>query len=77
MDRLLMPPRSAWWKFSAGSSWLIWASLTVRALITLPTLPRGKVLKDDPKAIFTAASKAQQASDWMHAQQPQAEEMAA
>lgn len=36
-----------------------------------------KVLKDDPKAIFTAASKAQQAADWMHAQQPQAEEMAA
>lgn len=35
------------------------------------------VLKDDPKAIFTAASKAQQAADWMHAQQPQAEEMAA
>lgn len=36
-----------------------------------------KVLKDDPKAIFTAASKAQQAADWMHAQQPQVEEMAA
>jgi antirestriction protein ArdC len=30
-----------------------------------------KVLKDDPRAIFTAASKAQQAADWMHAQQPQ------
>jgi antirestriction protein ArdC len=28
------------------------------------------VLKDDPRAIFTAASKAQQAADWMHAQQP-------
>ncbi|SIR34269.1 Antirestriction protein ArdC [Rhizobium sp. RU35A] len=28
-----------------------------------------KVLKDDPRAIFTAASKAQQAADWMHAQQ--------
>jgi antirestriction protein ArdC len=36
-----------------------------------------KILKDDPKAIFTAASKAQQAADWMHAQQPQAEELAA
>lgn len=41
-----------------------------------------KVLKDDPRAIFTAASKAQQAADWMHAQQPQVaqlrvEEMAA
>ncbi|RVE82838.1 ArdC family protein [Sinorhizobium meliloti] len=36
-----------------------------------------KVLKDDPKAIFTAASKAQQAADWMHAQQPRTEEMAA
>lgn len=36
-----------------------------------------KVLKDDPKAIFTAASKAQQAADWMHACQPQIEEMAA
>lgn len=29
-----------------------------------------KVLKDDPRAIFTAASKAQQAADWMHEQQP-------
>lgn len=28
-----------------------------------------KLLKDDPRAIFTAASKAQQAADWMHAQQ--------
>jgi len=36
-----------------------------------------KVLKDDPRAIFTAASKAQQAADWMHAQQPQREEKAA
>lgn len=36
-----------------------------------------KILKDDPKAIFTAASKAQQAADWMHAKQPQAEVMAA
>jgi antirestriction protein ArdC len=29
-----------------------------------------KVLKDDARAIFTAASKAQAAADWMHAQQP-------
>ena len=29
-----------------------------------------EVLKTDPRAIFTAASKAQQAADWMHAQQP-------
>lgn len=36
-----------------------------------------RALKDDPRAIFTAASKAQQAADWMHAQQPQAEEIAA
>ena len=36
-----------------------------------------KVLKDDPRAIFTAASKAQQAADWMWAQQPQIEELAA
>ncbi len=28
------------------------------------------VMKDDSRAIFTAASKAQQAADWMHAQQP-------
>jgi antirestriction protein ArdC len=28
-----------------------------------------KFLKDDPRAVFTAASKAQQAADWMHAQQ--------
>ncbi len=30
-----------------------------------------KVLKEDPRAIFVAASQAQQAADWMHAQQPQ------
>ena len=36
-----------------------------------------KVLKDDPRAIFTAASKAQQAADWMWIQQPQAQELAA
>lgn len=36
-----------------------------------------RALKDDPRAIFTAASKAQAAADWMHAQQPQPEEMAA
>jgi antirestriction protein ArdC len=30
------------------------------------------VLKDDPSAIFTAASKAQAAADWMHAQQGRA-----
>jgi antirestriction protein ArdC len=29
-----------------------------------------KVLKNDTSAIFTAASKAQQAVDWMHARQP-------
>lgn len=27
-------------------------------------------LKADPRAIFTAASKAQQAADWMHSMQP-------
>ena len=32
-----------------------------------------KVLKEDPRAIFTAASKAQQAADWMHAKQPEAD----
>lgn len=36
-----------------------------------------RVLKDDPRAVFTAASKAQAAADWMHAQQPQTEELAA
>jgi antirestriction protein ArdC len=36
-----------------------------------------KVLKDDPRAIFTAASRAQQAADWMHAQQPAAAAIAA
>jgi antirestriction protein ArdC len=36
-----------------------------------------KVLKGDPRAIFTAASKAQQAADWMWAQQPQTQELAA
>lgn len=33
-----------------------------------------EVLKDDPRAIFTAASKAQQAADWMHQHQPAAPE---
>jgi antirestriction protein ArdC len=36
-----------------------------------------KVLKNDTRAIFTAASKAQQAADWMHAQQPGAATIAA
>lgn len=36
-----------------------------------------KALKDDPRAIFTAASKAQQAADWMWEQQPQVEEFVA
>lgn len=31
-----------------------------------------KVLRGDPRAIFTAAAKAQAAADWMHARQPQA-----
>jgi antirestriction protein ArdC len=31
-----------------------------------------KKLKSDPRAIFAAASKAQAAADWMHAQQPSA-----
>lgn len=35
-----------------------------------------RVLKNDPRAIFTAASKAQAAADWMHAQQPQSTEKA-
>ncbi len=29
-----------------------------------------ELLKNDPRAIFTAAGKAQAAADWMHAQQP-------
>ncbi|MBB3236980.1 ArdC family protein [Phyllobacterium endophyticum] len=35
-----------------------------------------KVLKEDPKAIFTAARQAQQAADWMHTRQIQSQEMA-
>ncbi|MDR6511587.1 antirestriction protein ArdC [Novosphingobium capsulatum] len=35
------------------------------------------LLQHDPKAIFTAASKAQQAADWMWVQQPQVEALAA
>jgi antirestriction protein ArdC len=31
-----------------------------------------KALKNDPGAVFTAASKAQAAADWVHAQQPNA-----
>jgi antirestriction protein ArdC len=29
-----------------------------------------KVFRNDPRAIFSASSKAQRAADWMHAQQP-------
>lgn len=36
-----------------------------------------KSLRGDPRAIFTAASKAQAAADWMHAQQPGAAERVA
>jgi antirestriction protein ArdC len=32
-----------------------------------------KVLKGDKRAIFTAASLAQKAADWLHARQPRAE----
>jgi antirestriction protein ArdC len=32
-----------------------------------------ETLKNDPRAVFTAASKAQAAADWMHAQQPGAD----
>ncbi|EGD58364.1 N-terminus replication primase [Novosphingobium nitrogenifigens DSM 19370] len=35
------------------------------------------LLKNDPRAIFTAAGKAQQAADWMWAQQPSADVLAA
>lgn len=35
-----------------------------------------ELLKHDPRAIFTAASKAQAAADWMHARQPAAREAA-
>ncbi len=34
------------------------------------------LLRDDPRAIFTAAGKAQQAADWMHARQPRPPEQA-
>ena len=66
-----MPPKNAAGKFSAGWSWQTSGSHAAYIASWL------KVLKDDPKAIFTAASKAQQAADWMHAQQPHAEEVAA
>src|SRR3546814_20709823 len=33
-----------------------------------------QLLKDEPRAIFTAASKAQAAADWMHTRQPRSEE---
>jgi antirestriction protein ArdC len=36
-----------------------------------------KTLKNDPKALITAASKAQAAADWMHAAQPQQQQQAA
>ena len=34
------------------------------------------MLRGDKRAIFTAAAKAQQAADWMHARQPAAVEPA-
>lgn len=36
-----------------------------------------EVLKSNPRAIFTAASKAQQAADWMHSMQPSRRQEAA
>lgn len=36
-----------------------------------------EVLESDPRAIFTAASKAQQAADWMHSMQPSRSQEAA
>jgi antirestriction protein ArdC len=33
-----------------------------------------ELLANEPRAVFAAASKAQQAADWMHAQQPNARE---
>jgi antirestriction protein ArdC len=35
-----------------------------------------ELLANEPRAVFAAASKAQQAADWMHAQQPTARERA-
>ncbi|KAH2777318.1 hypothetical protein KXW38_009405, partial [Aspergillus fumigatus] len=42
----------------------------VTLLHIIDTLRLLQLLKDEPRAIFTAASKAQAAADWMHAQQP-------
>jgi antirestriction protein ArdC len=36
---------------------------------------RLKVLRSDASILFTSASKAQAAADWMHAQQPRAAEL--
>src|SRR3546814_18427434 len=36
-----------------------------------------RALKEDPRAIFTADTKAQAAADWMHAKTTQPEEIAA
>ena len=36
-----------------------------------------KVLKNDPRAIFSAAAEAQRIADWMHAQQPSCDAQAA
>ena len=73
-----MLQKNAAWRFSSG---LILADLGIahhprpdHAAYIASWL---QVLKDDPRAIFNAASKAQQAADWMHTQQPQTEEIAA
>ena len=63
------------------------ASSYLMADLAIANEPRGdhaayiaswlKVLKDDPRAIFTAASAAQRIADWMHDQQPKSEADAA
>lgn len=77
-DQPPMPPRNAASRFLSG---LVLADLGIahhprpdHAAYIASWL---EVLKDDPKAIFTAASKAQRAADWMHAQQRKTDEMAA
>jgi hypothetical protein len=52
-------------------SWPISVSRTIRDRTMRRTSRPGYVLKADARAIFTLASKAQAAADWMHTQQPE------
>jgi antirestriction protein ArdC len=69
-------PVMRWRNLSRKSAQLFYAPISAsrrRPATTTPPISRSwlKVLKDDKRAIFTAASHAQKAADYLHGLQPQ------